>query len=414
MLKKMLKKTLLAIVALTALAFAAAPAEAACAGGICYFKGGTSAGAVNNVSNWSTVSTTGAACACSPGSTDAVILDSGSTSPMLIGSALSVGTFDASGAGGTGSPYTGTVTHNAVQTLTINTAAANSLKFSAAMTYTPLSSNALVTFANTTGSAVLTSAGKNFGGITVNTGTTGTIGVQLADNLNVTGFSGAILTLTGGTLDAATNLATITASQFSSSGSTARTLTLGGNIKVGGSNAAQNNTIWNTATPTNLTITANARSLEVVSPPAIQGLILAGGGATGLPALLVDDNTGGATVALSITGSSSWPSMTVGAGWNIILPNAGTQTIAGGGTCAFNGTTANPTMLSVFSVNGVATLSSASTSCTATNAMLYGITGSGGATFTATNSVNMGTNAGWSFSGSFGGGGGGHGGIIGG
>jgi len=101
------------------------------------------------------------------------------------------------------------------------------------------------TFTATSGTQVITSAGKTLYSIT-QSGVGGT--VQLADALTSTGT----YTLTNGTLDL--NNQTLTAGIFSSSNSNTRAIAFGaagtGNITITGNN----NTVWSTSTSTNLTM----------------------------------------------------------------------------------------------------------------------------------------------------------------
>ena len=213
-----IRNWLLAAFALLACAWAA-PASAACAGGTCFVVAAGGNSATNTT--W-TLTSNGATCSCTPGATDAVILDS-AAGQLTISGSFSVGTLDATGTGGSGSPYTSTVTHTA-NTIQINTAAANSFKLVPGMGWTSGASNAVtITFANTSGSAHITSAGKNFAAIVLN-GVGGTV-VQ-DDDLNITNAtSNGTLTITNGIWDA--NGHATTASNFVSTGAASRTFKLG-------------------------------------------------------------------------------------------------------------------------------------------------------------------------------------------
>lgn len=184
-----MRNWLFGALALCACALAwAMPAQAACAGGTCFV---VAAGGNSGTNTTWTVTSGGTTCSCTPATTDAVILDS-LAGNLTINAALSIGTLDASGTGGSGSPYTHTLAHNAF-TLTINTGAANSLKFVAGMTYTPLNTSSLVAFAHTSGTAEITSAGKVFAAMTIN-GAGGT--TQMDDNLAVNFSQNSALTVT--------------------------------------------------------------------------------------------------------------------------------------------------------------------------------------------------------------------------
>ena len=105
-----------------------------------------------------------------------------------------------------------------------------------------------------TGTAIFTTNGVTLTGtrgLTIN----GTGTLRFADNITL----GGAITLTQGTLDAATNNVNITCSTFSSSNSNTRTLSMGtGTWTLTGNNA----TIWTTNTSTNLTINANTSTVN--------------------------------------------------------------------------------------------------------------------------------------------------------
>jgi len=94
-----------------------------------------------------------------------------------------------------------------------------SLTLASGMTYTPTGST--ITFANTSGTAIITCAGKTLGVVTQN-GAGGT--VQLADALS----SNSTLTLTAGIFDA--NNFNVSVKNFSSSNTNTRTLTMGSGL----------------------------------------------------------------------------------------------------------------------------------------------------------------------------------------
>ncbi len=355
-----------------------APAEAACSGGTCFVVPAGGSSATNTT--W-TLTSGGSSCACVPTTTDAVILDS-LAGQLTISGSLSIGTLDASGTGGSGSPYTNTVTHTA-NTITINTAAANSFKLVPGMTWTSGTSNAVsITFANTSGSAHITSAGKNFAAIIMN-GVGGTA-VQ-DDDINITNATTAgTLTITNGVWDANGHITTT--SLIASSGAATRSFILGSRLVVGGK-------IINTSTLINFTSTltlnvASAGTIEIVPTvtAGVQGVAFVGGGLT-YPAIVFDDNT---TVPhnLNITGNNTYTSWTAGAGWDLTIPGSGTQTISG--ALALTGTAAHFTGLRSLGTNAPSTLAITGT-CTGTFTVLFGDT------FTTcvpafTSSINLGGN----------------------
>lgn len=329
--------------------------------------------------NWAT-SSGGANNASVPGSGDVAIFDSNSgTSNSVIDTAFTIQGLDCTG--GTGN-YAGTITHNTSITLTINTGASNSLRFVAGMTYTPATTTSLVTFTNTSGTAVLTSAGQKFATLTVNApgGT-----VQLADALNVAAQTNSILTITAGIFDAATNTAAITVGNLIGGGSTARSVLLGGTVTLG-INVTGNQNIWSFTTITNLTFTINSANIVVSSGPNVSGnLNFIGGGLTYNTLTL---NATSLKSTLTITGANTFSNWSIGAGWILLL--GGAQTVSNAFT--LTGTPTNP--VGLVATTSIISVSVPSGTCTVTWGVLVGITGSGGATFTATNTLASGT-IGW-------------------
>ncbi len=349
-----------------------APALATC-GGTCFVVAAGGSASVNTT--WAT-SSGGTTCTCLPAATDAIILDS-LAGNLTLNTNTAVTSLDASGTGGSGSPYTGTLTHQNSTTLTINTAGTNALKFSSQMTYTPGSTtSALVTFTHTSGTATITSAGKNFNAITLN-GVGGT--VSQADNLSITNIQNAILTITNGTWTS--NGFTLTAGLISSNNSNTRGFVMGTNTILGG-NVAGNQTIWGFSTTTGLTFTPGP--IEVAVPSAANsGWIFAGGGLTTYTTLTLDASTvrGG----VSVTGNNTFTSLTIGSGWVLQFPATGTNTLSG--TLTETGTSANwsglasaLTSISTLTITGACTLTytivqniTFTNPCTATNSIAMGV-----------------------------------------
>jgi hypothetical protein len=136
-----------------------------------------------------------------------------------------------------------------------------SLTLAAGMTYT--NGYNVLTFANTSGIAVITSAGKVLGPITQN-GPGGT--VQLAAG-TTTLVDTRTYTLTAGALDLGTNTATLSTPIFLSSNSNTRSIVFGtGNITITGSGVI----VFDISTDTNLTYTGTPTiniSSESGDPP---------------------------------------------------------------------------------------------------------------------------------------------------
>lgn len=354
-----------------------------------FWVGGGSANtwAATGNTNWAATSG-GANNQSVPGVGDLAIFDSNSgSSNSVIGANITVQGLDCTG--GTGN-YAGTITHNTSVTLTINTGAASSLRLSAGMTYTPASSSSIITLTHTSGTANITSNGQRLGGLTIN-GAGGT--TQLLDALLVNAVSNATLTVTSGIFDAnggAGGPFALTCCQISITGSTTRSMILGGLVKVGG-NVSNNALVWNANTTTLLTFTKNSANLEILVPTSvIQGYRLDLGSLT-YNTITVD--AASSQTALNFPSSGTLTTLAVGSGWTMLLTAGITLTVTN--AFSFVGVQANP--ISILSTGQTpATISVASGACTLSWGALYGITGSGGATFTATNTLNLGTNSGWS------------------
>lgn len=334
--------------------------------------------------NWATTSG-GANNASVPTTTDVAVFDSNSgVGNSVIGASITVQGLDCTG--GTGN-YAGTITHNTGVTLTINTGAATSLRLASGMTYTPASTTSLITFTHTTGTAQITSAGKTFTAITIN-GAGGT--TQQQDDLSISAILNSILTITAGIFDA--NGHATTAYIVSSNNANTRSLILGTSMKIGG-NVSSNSTIWNLASGT-LTFTKNSSGIEILTPfIPVEEWVFAGNGLT-YNALTVDATT--TNSLLGITGSNTFSSVSLGSGWSLLPAGNSTTTISAAFTWA--GTQTSPMLVMTASLTQLATISCPSGACTLAWGGLFGITVSGGATFTASNTFNFGNNTGWAIS----------------
>jgi hypothetical protein len=392
----MIERVFIAALAL-AVCFFAAPADAACTGGFCYVRGGLGTGNSGTNTTFSITNTSGASCACTPATTDVVVLDSGSNGTnFTLNSTTTYGAIDASGtvagSNANGNPFTGTITHSNTITVTIGGNTLNALKFSAGMTYAPANSSANFTFTPASGGpAGITTAGQNLSAITINA--TAGISVQQQDDLNMTA-TGGTLNITQGTFDA--NGHVTAASIIQSTAANTRAVILGSAVKIGSGNVASNTNIWNFSTAGTLTFTKGTANIEVVSPTsATQEWGFAGGGVpAGYNGLTLDNNTAGGST-LSMSGSNSFTNITVGSGWNLSGNGGLTQTLSG--NLAVTGTSGNWSGLQSNSVASQITYSVGGT-CTMAYTVLTGIaiTGAASGTCTATNSVNLTTNTGFS------------------
>jgi hypothetical protein len=321
-----------------------------------------------------------------PGTSDLPIFDSSSgTGNSVIGASITVQGLDCTG--GTGS-YAGTITHNTGVTLTINTGAASSLRFSAGMTYTPATTTSLITLAHTSGTANTTCAGQKLAALTIN-GVGGT--TTLLDALLVNAVQNAVLTLTNGALDAGTNTAAISAATFTGTNSNTRTLTLGGTVTLGG-NVTNQNILWNLSTTTGLTFNKNSANIVILAPTVSSVVTLTfDGGALTYNNLTANTSTN--QYLLAINQVNTFANLALNSGVSLGLAN--NQTISN--AFAWAGTQANPMLVTTLGSNpGTVTLTVTSGACTLKWGGLFGVNATGGATFTATDTFNFGQNTGWS------------------
>lgn len=247
----MIKHLLKTLSVVFALLLPAAAANATCGTGTgtCFVTPGGGIWAVGTFSS----SSGGTSCGCIPATGDALILDSLAGNVTSVAGSPSLVSFDASGTGGSGSPYTGTFTHTATINITIT---GNLWKLSPSMTYVLGSSTTSGwTFTSTSGPTLLTTAGKTVGNLTFN-GAAGSF--QFQDNVNSSGT----LTLTNGTLDAATNNVNVNAIAFSSNNANTRTLNMGtGTWTFTPVNGA---TVWDLTTGTNMTLSAASSTITIL------------------------------------------------------------------------------------------------------------------------------------------------------
>lgn len=189
-----------------------------------------------------------------------------------------------------------------------------------------------------------------------------------------------------GTLDFAANDNNVTlntSAGFTDSGSGTHTINLGDGIwtfSAGGGSGI----VWNSIN-TNLTLNANGSTL-----------VFSAAGNTQM-------RWGGKTLNdVSITGAGRWSfnnsaatfsHLSISAGVQLYLASGVTYTVSNAPT--WTGTRASPIILNSDVATGVPTLSVPSGTVSGDWIILGGITGSGGATFNATNALSYGTNTGW-------------------
>ena len=253
-----------------------------------------------------------------------------------------------------------------------------SLTLVSGMTFSP--NTGFFTFLNTSGTAVITSAGKTLWSVSQN-GLGGT--VQLADNLTMD--STRTYTLTAGTLDL--NSKTLSTGLFSSSNSNVRSLKMNsGTITLSGTG-----TIWNAATSTNFTLIPDYSNI-VLSDTSATVKTFAGGGLT-YNNLTIAGGAGGATV--TFTGSNKFNTLSA------TNTSAFTITFTAGTTTTVNNWNVSGTSGNVVTL-GSSTTSAYTIAKTGTNVFsgkylnISYMTASP-TTFSAFNSTNGGNNTGVTF-----------------
>jgi len=227
------------------------------------------------------------------------------------------------------------------------------------------------------GSADTVTLDANSGGGTVTPNTTVTV-----QSITCGAFTG--------TLDFSANNNNVTLSAnagMNGSGSGTRTINLGnGTWTLTATGAGV--TPWNFGTVTNLTFNANSSTIAF-SGNNSQSRTFNGGGLT-YNALSIGANTSGGQ--LIINGANTFASVAITAPNAIELPASTTTTI----TAAFNwaGSSSNQIVVYTSNTNLTSTISVASGSPTMSWVGLRNIVCTGGGTFTATNSFNLGLNTG--------------------
>ncbi len=350
--------------------------------------------------NWNAVSNTnwanssgGPGNQTAPGSGDVAIFDSNSgTGNSVLNTAFTIQGLDCDGVVGTGT-YGGTITHNTSTTLTINTASANSFRLTSGMTYTPASTSSLVTLTHTTGTANIKTYGKALAALTIN-GAGGT--TQTLDDIKVNAIQNSALTVTSGIFDANNGAGgpyAITAYILNATSGSTRSLILGSTVTVGGNVTAGQN-IFQIVGAGALTFTKNSANIVVLSPTSsLNGIWTMSVASQTFNNLTVNPSTFGSYLALVSTGTTTFANLSIGSGWTLNQSAGNTYVITNAFT--WSGTQANPIMIANAPL---ATISCASGACTLNWGSLLGVTGSGGATFTATNTLNYGNVSGWSIS----------------
>lgn len=207
---------------------------------------------------------------------------------------------------------------------------------------------------------------------------------------------------TGCILDFSANNNNVTltaATGISGSGSGVRTINLGnGTWTLTGTSG----TPWNFNTITNLTLNANSSTIAFTATTASNRTFSGGGKTYSTVTFSANTSRGGVTIG----GANTFATLNVIAPQTLIMPSGATNTI----TNAFNfaGSETNPIgVISNAPNNTTATISVATGSPTMIYAGINSMVFTGGATFTATNSFDLGMNSGITITGPSAGGGGG-------
>lgn len=325
--------------------------------------------------NWSATSG-GANNASVPGSSDDVFFDASSgTGNSKISGAITIKSIDCTG-------YTGTLTHGSGIDWTISGSGVV-FKFSSGMTYTletPVL-NSDIFFTGTSGTTLITTAGKSMPEFHINGNGT----FQLQDDLTVNSTTLGIQ-LSRGTFDA--NNKNVTAIGFSSPGTTTRTLTMGsGTWTMTGTGV---NT-WNVATSASLTLNANTSTI-IINNTTSTSKTFAGGNRTYNVVTITGDN-------ITITGSNTFATLNVnnaGLTNGLKITSGTTQIVT---TFSSNGSVGNLAKILSVTAGSAHTLSKASGTVNEDYMSIKDSTATGGATWYAgANSTNVSGNSGWIFS----------------
>lgn len=187
-----------------------------------------------------------------------------------------------------------------------------------------------------------------------------------------------------GTLDFSANNNNVTSTVISGSGTGTRTLNMGNGVWT--ITTPGSATPWNFATTTGLTLNRNSSTISI-SNGATNTITFAGGSLTWG---VVTFSSAGKIV--NITGTNTFSNIILTAPTRIEFTPGVTTTIQNAFT--FTGSSSNPIEVSSSTIGTIGTISVATGSPTMTWAGVHDLTFTGGATFTATNSLNLGNNTG--------------------
>ncbi len=236
------------------------------------------------------------------------------------------------------------------------------------------------TFTGTSGTQTITNNGKTLGGALTLNGSGGTF--QLQDALNST----TTITLTAGTFDCQTF--TVSCLSCSITGSTARTLKGSGAWTLTSIAGA---TIWDATTITNLTLTNFTSDINLGSGVSTNQRTFIGGGATYANKLVLPANSSQGPI--TIQGNNTFSGLTLNGPCSLVINNASTQTFSNPPTVVGSSASA-PIYISNSAAGTTSTISVASGTVNLSWSGIRSIAFSGGATFNAYNSLDLGKNSG--------------------
>lgn len=209
--------------------------------------------------------------------------------------------------------------------------------------------------------------------------------VTVSTDFSVTSLTCGAFT---GTLTLATNNNNPTMQTFSCSGAGTRTLSMGnGTWTITGTSG----TVWDCGTTTGFTLNANSSTLLISATPAASRSFTPGSGLTYNAVSLV--GAANNTAVFTVGGGATLASVSISNIPVLRFQANSTTTITTPFTLA--GSSSVGIVVTSNNIDGLpATLSVASGNPTFNWAALYNITATGGATFSATNSLNVGSNSG--------------------
>lgn len=240
---------------------------------------------------------------------------------------------------------------------------------------------------------VTTSGGTNYGQTVPGSGDTVTLDGASGGGIVTVNTTVTIQTLTcgahTGTLDFSANNNNVTlsgANGFNGSGTGTRTLNLGNGTWT----LTGNSTVWNFGVITGLTFNANASTIIINNTTATLKTFLGGGFTYNIVSIAAGVIANAGHIAFS--GANTIATLLVAAPNLLQFANATTHTITN--AVAFIGTSGNEIGIISNSVGTQATISTPSGAATFDWCSIRDIIFTGGATFTATNSFDLGHNTG--------------------